>query len=60
MAYDQIIKKAGTEFAVLLDKTIGELMLIDVLLAEGVKRLRNGSISLVPGYDGVFGSVKVF
>ena len=60
VAYDQIIKKAGTEFAVLLDKTISELMLIDVLLAEGVKRLRNGSISLVPGYDGVFGSVKVF
>ena len=60
VSYEQIIKKAGTEFAVLLDKTIDELMLIDVLLAEGVKRLRKGSISVVSGYDGVFGSVKVF
>jgi uncharacterized protein (TIGR00375 family) len=59
VVYEQILEHAGTEFAVLLDKPIDELQSIDVLLAESVERLRNRNVTMVAGYDGVFGSVKV-
>jgi len=60
VVYENIIKKTGCEFAALLDTPIETLKTIDSKLADGIDRLRNGKVSLSAGYDGVFGTVKVF
>jgi DNA helicase-2/ATP-dependent DNA helicase PcrA len=60
LVYDQILRCAGSEFALLIDKTISEIQLIDTRLAASIEKLRNRNVSLVAGYDGVFGSVKVW
>jgi len=59
--YFNIIKKAGTEFAALLDLNIEELgKITDPIIAEGIKRVREGKLFIEPGYDGIYGTVKIF
>ncbi len=59
--YDTIIKAIGSEFTALLDTPIADLAgLGNSKIAEGIERVRNGKLSIVPGYDGVYGTVKVF
>ena len=59
--YFNIIKKGGTEFKVLLDLNFEELKKItDPIIAEGIKRVREGKLFIEPGYDGIYGTVKIF
>lgn len=59
--YFNIIKKAGTEFAVLLDLGIDELKKITYPeIVEAIKRVREGKLIIEPGYDGIYGKVKIF
>jgi uncharacterized protein (TIGR00375 family) len=65
-AYNYLIEKAGSEFAVLMDRDIGELEglappgLSGELLARALRRMRSGEVSVEAGYDGIYGAVKVF
>ncbi len=59
--YEQMIEKFGSDFEVLLKtpiefigQTFGEKT------AEAIKRVREGQIFVDPGYDGVFGTVKIW
>jgi len=59
--YESLITEFGTEFNVLLKtdleavaKTAGERVV------EGLKKVRSGEIVVNPGYDGVFGVVKIW
>ncbi|MFW5960159.1 MAG: UvrD-helicase domain-containing protein [Chitinivibrionales bacterium] len=59
--YQRVIKELGSDFDILLDipverikKTGGEL------LAEGIRRMRERDVIIRPGYDGKFGTIKVF
>jgi uncharacterized protein (TIGR00375 family) len=58
--YDDLLKQLGSEFSILLDIPVCEIKKKDSKLAAGISNLRNKKVSLTPGYDGVFGSVKVF
>jgi len=59
--YFKIIKKAGTEFAALLDLSFEELNKITLPeVVEAIKRVREGKLIIEPGYDGIFGKVKIF
>ena len=55
-----IIKKFNTEFNVLLDEPLKNIAKYDKRLADGIKRMREGNINIIPGYDGVFGKVKIW
>ena len=59
-AYDLLICKIGPEFSILMDLPLEEIRKVDSLLADGIEKLRLGDVSVMAGYDGVFGDIKVF
>ena len=59
--YDRLIEKFGSEFAVLLRTSFEEIAEIaGAKVAEGIKKVRAGEIVIDPGYDGVYGMVKIW
>lgn len=59
--YDRLIEWGGSEFKILLDIEKEELSrYAHPKVSEGVMRVREGKLNIVPGYDGVFGKIKIF
>jgi len=59
--YKNLIKGLGNEFRVLLSATKGEIASLSMPeIAEAIERVRQGKISIKPGYDGEFGKISVF
>jgi len=59
--YHDLIKKGENEFNVLLNLTAEEIKSIaDPQLAEAIMKMRQGQVIKKPGYDGVFGQIKIF
>ncbi|MDR2478114.1 MAG: UvrD-helicase domain-containing protein [Treponema sp.] len=64
--YSVLIEKAGSELSILMDIDIGTIAGIKApglsgeQLAEAVERMRQGRVSISPGYDGEYGVVKIF
>ena len=59
--YANLIKKIGTEMKILLDEPLDNLKkMAQPLIVEGIKRAREGSVIIKPGFDGQYGSVKIF
>lgn len=59
--YKQLVPVVGTEFDVLIHTPISELEeIVSNQIAFGIKRMREGNVMVSPGYDGIYGTVKVF
>lgn len=59
--YKNLIKKLGNEFKILLEVSSSELELASrPEIAEGIIRVREGRVSLEPGYDGLYGKIRIF
>ncbi len=60
-AYEDLIKKLGNEFYILIDAKLPEIEKNSSKeIADAIDRVRIGNIFIKPGYDGEFGVVKVF
>ena len=60
-AYKELVAAIGTEFSVLIDadfSDIGKAATPEIV--EGIKRVREGRLHIKPGYDGEYGTVKIF
>ena len=56
--YNRLIEKFNDEYSVLLDVSKESLSeAVDARVADAILRVRSGSISVVPGYDGVYGNL---
>jgi len=59
--YDRLIERGGSEFHILLDATPDELAsFVPPRILEGIIRMRQGKVSIVPGHDGVYGKINLF
>lgn len=59
--YTDIINQVGNEFQVLLNAEIDQIAAASTpLIAEAVKRVREGRVNVRGGYDGVFGEINIF
>ncbi len=59
--YFKLINDLGNEFNILLDVPIKDIAgASSVLIAEGVRRVREGKLIVVPGFDGEYGKIKIF
>lgn len=59
--YHKLTTHFGGEFAVLLKANVAELRRVGgERLSDAVSRVRSGKITISPGYDGVFGTVRIW
>ncbi len=59
--YERLTERAGSEFKILLDATPDELAsFVPAKVLEGIIRMRQGKVSIIPGHDGVYGKITLF
>jgi len=60
-AYMNVLSKLGNEFYILLDCPIADIQkAAGDVIAEGISRMRQGKVEIAAGYDGEFGTIKIF
>jgi uncharacterized protein (TIGR00375 family) len=60
-AYMGLLSGLGSEFSILMDAPLPEIERASTpALAEAIKRMRDGVVSIRPGYDGQYGQVNIF
>jgi DNA helicase II / ATP-dependent DNA helicase PcrA len=60
-SYHQAIERLGDEFGILRHRSIEEVQAASIpLLHHAIEKLRTGDVVREPGYDGLFGTIKVF
>jgi len=59
--YKNLIEKFENEFMVLIDIPRQDLEAVTLPeIAEGIIRIREGKVFIEPGYDGVYGKIRIF
>lgn len=59
--YRKMISSGFSEFDILLDLPYGDLKKISLpRVVDGIKRVRSGNLKIKPGFDGKYGTVKIF
>jgi superfamily I DNA/RNA helicase len=59
--YHSYIRTAGSEFDVLLHMPVSDISRkMNDVLAEAVRRMREGEVHITEGYDGEYGKIRVF
>ena len=59
--YEQMLSTHGAELKILRELPIEKSQkTTDPLIAEGIRRMREGEVHIAPGYDGVYGKIQVF
>ncbi len=61
LQYLRIVDELGGELAVLLESSLDDIAAVgSARIAEGVGRARSGDMAITPGYDGLYGTVRIW
>ncbi len=58
--YLEMVKKIAPEFEILLNVPVEEIKKNYLKIGEGIEKMRKGEVKILPGYDGVFGEIRIF
>lgn len=59
--YHALISKLGSELEILMQKPIEEIRKNTLpIIAEGIRRVREGELFIKPGFDGGYGEIRIF
>lgn len=59
--YETLLRELGNEFYILREAPFSDIeQVASFPVAEGIRRMRQGKITLAPGFDGEYGKVKLF
>ena len=59
--YESMLSKLGSEFEILREVPVEDIRKESgYMIAEGIRRLRNGEVQRHPGFDGEYGTIKLF
>ncbi len=59
--FDKLLQHLGSEMSILMDALLSDIERIGgSLLAEGIRRMRSKEVQIAAGYDGEFGTIKLF
>jgi uncharacterized protein (TIGR00375 family) len=59
--YNSLIETFGDEYSVSIDASKEMLSkVVDEKIAEAIVRVREGTVKVIPGYDGVYGKLVIF
>jgi uncharacterized protein (TIGR00375 family) len=59
--YARLVERGESEFRILLDASPEELAsFAPPKILEGILRMRQGKVSIIPGHDGVYGKITLF
>lgn len=60
-SFDLLLSKLGSELDVLMHRPLEDLERFGgTLLSEGIRRMRTGEIHIAAGYDGEYGTIRIF
>jgi uncharacterized protein (TIGR00375 family) len=60
-AYQNLIEKLGNEFFILMDAPLNDIEQAgSPIIREAIARVRAGNVHIAPGYDGEFGTIRIF
>ncbi len=58
---NKLMQELGPELTVLRETPLSDIAAASSpLIAEGISRMRRGKVTMEPGYDGVYGKVRIF
>jgi DNA helicase-2/ATP-dependent DNA helicase PcrA len=59
-AFRAVLSVFGNEFNILNEVPVQDITRYHPLLGEGIRRMRNGEVQRIAGYDGVYGTIRLF
>lgn len=59
--FNSLVAAFGNEYSVMLDAPLASLeKVVEPRIAETIVKIRKGEVTVIPGYDGVYGEIKLF